>query len=213
MITSARATAIRFDGRRATGIALRLPDGDREIALRLGGELLLAAGAVNSPQLLMLSGVGPGEELKRNGIALRHDIPELGRNLQDHLDVTLMHGANSRVPIGLSPSLLARSVNGGRSSSPELASILPLTATPFDSVGRPARRAASHDFAPNLRDQDSPRPETSGIDFHGAPTFRVSTQDAPDRSVKRIRVRPRSTVAATHGRGMLPRAHRAQAST
>ena len=49
-------------------------------------EILLAAGAINSPQLLMLSGVGPAAELARHGIALKLDAPGVGANLQDHLD-------------------------------------------------------------------------------------------------------------------------------
>ncbi|MDV7143194.1 GMC family oxidoreductase N-terminal domain-containing protein [Tropicimonas sp. TH_r6] len=110
ILTNSRATKILFDARRAAGLALQTPDGPRDLALKAGGEVLLSAGAVNSPQLLMLSGIGPGEELARNGVEVLHDFPELGQNLQDHLDVTLMHGANSRTPLGLALSALPRGI-------------------------------------------------------------------------------------------------------
>ncbi len=110
ILTHARATRILFEARRAAGLALQTPDGPRELALKAGGELLLCAGAVNSPQLLMLSGIGPGAELARNGVELLLDRPDVGRNLQDHLDVTLMHGANSRAPLGLALSKLPRGI-------------------------------------------------------------------------------------------------------
>ncbi|SDJ92633.1 GMC family oxidoreductase [Aliiruegeria lutimaris] len=110
ILSNAHVTRVDFSGRRARGIRLRDADGDRELVLRPGGEILLCAGAVNSPQLLMLSGIGPGLELQQSGVEVLHDLPELGRNRQDHLDVTLMHSANSRMPIGLAASLLPRGI-------------------------------------------------------------------------------------------------------
>ena len=74
---------VTFDGRRATGVRLR-PGG--EVKAR---EVILSGGAINSPQLLMLSGIGPAEPLRGLGIDVVHDSPEVGRNLQDHLDVIL----------------------------------------------------------------------------------------------------------------------------
>ncbi len=74
---------IILDGRRAVGVALR----DREVRLREGGEVILSGGAVNTPLLLMRSGVGPGAELRQHGVEVVHDAPEVGGNLADHLDV------------------------------------------------------------------------------------------------------------------------------
>ncbi|HEX7888016.1 MAG TPA: choline dehydrogenase [Ramlibacter sp.] len=85
VLTGAHATRVLFEGRRATGVAF-LQDGvERQVRARR--EVLLSAGALLSPQLLMLSGVGPAEELRRQGIPLVHDLPGVGRNLHDHVDV------------------------------------------------------------------------------------------------------------------------------
>src|SRR5262249_39382793 len=53
-------------------------------------EVLLCAGALNTPQILLLSGIGPGGDLDRAGVPVRHDLPGVGRNLQDHPCVTLL---------------------------------------------------------------------------------------------------------------------------
>jgi len=82
--THCLATRILFSGTRATGIEYR-SNGTLHRA-HAGREVLLAAGAVASPQLLMLSGVGSAEALERLGIAVVADAPEVGGNLQDHLD-------------------------------------------------------------------------------------------------------------------------------
>jgi len=83
--TNARATQILFEGRRAVGITY-LHNGATKTA-RCRAEVLLAAGAIQSPQLLQLSGVGPGALLQRFGIPLVHELPGVGENLQDHLQV------------------------------------------------------------------------------------------------------------------------------
>ena len=83
VLTHAFAIRLHFSGSRAVGVEY----------LRFGGvekaeascEVILSAGALRSPQLLMLSGIGPGPELERLGIALRQDMPGVGKNLQDHL--------------------------------------------------------------------------------------------------------------------------------
>ena len=72
-----------FDGRRAVGVRFR--QGGRLVEARAKGEVILAAGAIGSPQILQLSGVGPAEWLAEHGIATVLDKPGVGRNLQDHL--------------------------------------------------------------------------------------------------------------------------------
>jgi choline dehydrogenase len=87
--THAHTTRILLEGLRATGVEYR--QGRQTVATR-GGHIILAGGAINSPQLLMLSGIGPADELGAQGIDVLHDLPGVGRNLQDHLDVcTLVH--------------------------------------------------------------------------------------------------------------------------
>jgi choline dehydrogenase len=75
--------------RRATGVELSLPDGTRTVEARR--EVILAAGAIGSPQILQLSGVGPGALLQRHAIPVTHDLPGVGENLHDHLQIRLMY--------------------------------------------------------------------------------------------------------------------------
>jgi choline dehydrogenase len=82
----AHATRVLFDGTRAVGVAY-LHDGARHEA-RAGREVLLAAGAINSPQLLELSGVGDARLLRSLGIAVVADVPAVGAGMQDHLGVS-----------------------------------------------------------------------------------------------------------------------------
>jgi choline dehydrogenase len=94
VVTRAHATRILFDGRRATGIEYLYRGARRRATAR--AEVILAAGAINSPQLLQLSGIGPADVLRRAGIEAVHALPAVGRNLQDHLCID--HLYRSRVP-------------------------------------------------------------------------------------------------------------------
>jgi choline dehydrogenase len=85
--TNARATRIVFEGTKAVGVRY-LQDGVLK-EVRCGREVLLCAGAIHSPQLLQLSGVGPASLLNKYGINIVHDSPGVGENLQDHLQVRL----------------------------------------------------------------------------------------------------------------------------
>jgi choline dehydrogenase-like flavoprotein len=82
VMTGALTEKIVFDGRRATGVIFRR-DG-RVVTARAGREVILCGGAVNSPQLLMLSGIGPREHLTELGIPVLHHLPGVGQSLQDH---------------------------------------------------------------------------------------------------------------------------------
>ncbi len=82
--TGCLVTRVLFDGDRATGIEY-LRNGRLEQA-QAAEEVILSAGAVQTPKLLMLSGVGPGAELARHGIAVKHRLDGVGQNLQDHLE-------------------------------------------------------------------------------------------------------------------------------
>ena len=90
---------VLLQGRRATGIRARRAGGALDLTARR--EVILAAGAVGSPQILMLSGIGPAAELARHGIAVQHDLPGVGQNLQDHLDLPIKFRC-------LTPDLLKR---------------------------------------------------------------------------------------------------------
>lgn len=82
--TDIQVECVIFDGKRATGVAYT-QNGHRTLVS--AGEIILCGGAINSPQLLMLSGIGPAEHLKSVGIQIVHDSHDVGSNLQDHLDV------------------------------------------------------------------------------------------------------------------------------
>jgi choline dehydrogenase len=87
--TGCLAEAVLFDGRRAVGVRWRQDGATRSALAR--GEVILAAGAIASPQLLLLSGVGPAEHLRQHGIAVALDRPGVGANLQDHLQLRLIY--------------------------------------------------------------------------------------------------------------------------
>jgi choline dehydrogenase-like flavoprotein len=106
IVTGARALRVALDGRRAAGVVCRR--GGREVTARARRAVILSAGAFQSPQLLLLSGVGPGRELARHGIAVAHELPGVGQNLQDHLDFTLLYKAQSPHLFGFTPRGLAR---------------------------------------------------------------------------------------------------------
>jgi choline dehydrogenase len=100
-----QVTRILMDGKRARGVAWRSGAASGETLAR---EVILAAGAFVSPHLLMLSGIGDARELSRHGIPVVADLPGVGQNLQDHLDVTLEYSAKSTMPYGISWRALPR---------------------------------------------------------------------------------------------------------
>ncbi|MCC6198418.1 MAG: GMC family oxidoreductase N-terminal domain-containing protein, partial [Burkholderiales bacterium] len=87
--TNAHATRVAIEGGRATGVEFRQGGQTRRANARR--EVILAAGALQSPQLLQLSGIGPGALLQRFGIPVLHDLPGVGENLQDHLQLRLIY--------------------------------------------------------------------------------------------------------------------------
>jgi choline dehydrogenase len=88
--TGAQVLGIAFDGDRAAGIRWRDSKG-RDAIARAGREVVLCAGAIGSPQILMVSGIGPREHLSSLGIETRVDLPGVGENLQDHPFVLLCY--------------------------------------------------------------------------------------------------------------------------
>lgn len=101
--TEALAARVVLEGRRAVGVAY-LKNGTERVA-RARGEIVLSGGAINSPQLLQLSGIGPGGLLQAHGIAVQHDLPGVGECLQDHFQVRFVY----RCPLPITFNDLARS--------------------------------------------------------------------------------------------------------
>jgi len=86
--TLADATKIVFEGTRATGVRYRVPG--KELEARAGKSVILCAGALQSPKLLQLSGVGPAPLLAEHGIPVVRELPGVGENLQDHLQLRVL---------------------------------------------------------------------------------------------------------------------------
>lgn len=95
IVTGALVRRILLENGRAVGVAYARSG--HEVTVRCEREVLVSGGAINSPQLLMLSGIGPADHLREHGITVRHDLPAVGRNLQDHLDICTLQHSTQRV--------------------------------------------------------------------------------------------------------------------
>jgi choline dehydrogenase len=89
VLTNAHATRLRMEGRRAEGVEFQRRG--EALFARAQRETVLAAGAIGSPQLLQLSGIGPAPLLQRHGVTLVHELPGVGENLHDHLQIRLQY--------------------------------------------------------------------------------------------------------------------------
>jgi choline dehydrogenase len=96
----AMVTRIIFRGRRAVGVEFRHQGSLKRVR---SSEIILCGGAINSPQLLQLSGIGPAGALQRLGLDVVADLPGVGENLQDHLEVYIQYG--SKQPVSVAPAL------------------------------------------------------------------------------------------------------------
>jgi len=95
--TDALVTRLLFDGKRVTGVAFRQNGVDRQqMAAR---EVILCGGAVNSPHVLQISGIGPASHLQSIGVPVLHDLPGVGANLNDHYVVRISHRVRDAVSI------------------------------------------------------------------------------------------------------------------
>ncbi|WP_160288842.1 GMC family oxidoreductase [Pseudomonas knackmussii] len=97
VLTDCQVHRLLLDGARVTGLELR--SGERLLASR---EVLLSAGSLGSPQILLASGIGPRDELQAAGIEARHHLPGVGKNLQDHLDGLVTVRSPSPLSLGFS---------------------------------------------------------------------------------------------------------------
>ncbi|MDX6588562.1 MAG: choline dehydrogenase [Solirubrobacterales bacterium] len=117
------------DGLRATGVEYREASGET-VVVQAAKDIVLSAGAVGSPQLLLLSGIGPKDELEPHGIPCRRDLPDVGKHLQDHLQLALVFPAPG---IGVSMTELGMSMGPDALRAPAG----PLPADPADDAGLP----------------------------------------------------------------------------
>ena len=127
IVTKAQATRVLIENCRAVGV--EYARGRRRHTARAAQEVVLAAGAINSPQLLLLSGIGPAEELRARGVSAVHDLPGVGQNLQDHLNVSIVQRAKrgstldgknrGLAPIGVAVEFLLYGTGPGTSNVAE----------------------------------------------------------------------------------------------
>ena len=89
VVTGATVLGLELEGERAVGVRYQGKRGEAQTA-RAGAEVILSAGAIGSPQILMLSGIGAPDELRAAGVEPRHELPGVGRNLQDHPYLTML---------------------------------------------------------------------------------------------------------------------------
>ncbi len=229
VLTHAHTTALLFDGKRATGVAFDLKG--KPSQARASGEVILSAGAVHSPKILELSGIGRGEVLSKFGIPVRHELSGVGENLQDHLQfriffkvknaLTLNQKANSLLgkiamgleyalfrsgPISMSPSQMGLFAKSDPSkATPDLQyHIQPLST---DKLGDPL-----HDFPAITASVCNLRPDSRGTvhikspDGNDHPAIApnyLSTQTDRDVAVKSIRL-TRKIMAAEAVRSLEP---------
>ena len=97
IVTHAHVEKLMFDSvgeRTVEGIQFNVKGAPREARLKPGGEVILSAGAIGSPQILQVSGIGPGDLLQSLAIPVRHHLPGVGENLQDHLQIRMVYEVN-----------------------------------------------------------------------------------------------------------------------
>jgi len=111
VLTGALASRIIMEGGRATAVEFRHRG---SLRLARAREIVLSGGAINSPQLLLLSGIGPAHEMRRQGIPVAHDLPGVGRNLQDHLELYVQYACKEPITLYVTENPIVRVVIGAR---------------------------------------------------------------------------------------------------
>ena len=108
VMTDTRAARVCIENRRATGVELLTPGGSRRLTAQR--EVIISGGAILSPQLLMLSGVGPGDALRAAGVEVKHHLPGVGTNYHDHLAVGVLLEMKNTASYGISWRTVPRSL-------------------------------------------------------------------------------------------------------
>jgi choline dehydrogenase-like flavoprotein len=107
ILSDRKTLRVTMDGCKAVGIEVEYEGHKEEIRAH---EIILSTGSFVSPQLLMLSGIGDRKELETHGISVVHHLPGVGKNLQDHLDITLEYKSKTTGPYGISWKALPRNI-------------------------------------------------------------------------------------------------------
>ena len=175
ILTDSLVRRVSVEGGRATGIEVAV--GDRARTIRAEREVILCAGTVNSPQLLMLSGIGPGEALGRHGIPVIHELPGVGRNLQDHVDCVLAYACTKPITLyrDLRADRLIRSVIEGMLLGRGIATTFPYEAGAFF-------KSRAEALAPDIQVHFMPALE-SAANLHLPNPFKEAPVTAGSRTV------------------------------
>ena len=176
---------IVVEGQRATGI--EIADGARARTIRAEREVILCAGTANSPQLLMLSGIGPGDALKEHGIEVIHELPGVGRNLQDHVDCVMAYACTKPITLyrDLRADRLIGSVAQGMLFGRGVATTFPYEAGAF-------LKSRAETVAPDIQVHFMPALENSA-DLHVPNPFRKApVEDSHGFSMRVGPVNPES---------------------
>jgi choline dehydrogenase len=191
VITGAHATRLRFQGKRCVGV--EFVEGGATRFVGAAGEVVLAAGAVKTPQLLLLSGVGPAEHLSEHGIELVHDAPGVGGNLQDHLQIRCIYKVSGvRTLNERAGSLIGKALMGAEYA---LFRRGPLTMAP-SQLGGFAKSDPSR-ATPNLQYHIQPLSlEKFGEPLHPFPAFTASVCNLRPESRGAIRLKSADPAAA-----------------
>jgi choline dehydrogenase len=112
LVSKAQTRRILFDGKKATGIEYEV--GGQVTSATASREVLLAAGSIGSPMLLQLSGIGPRNVLSDAGVELVHELPGVGENLQDHLEVYFQYRCTQPVSLNRKLGLISKGLIGTR---------------------------------------------------------------------------------------------------
>jgi choline dehydrogenase len=184
VLTDAQVKKLRTDGRRCAGVEFYR--GNEEIIAEARRETVLCAGAINSPQIMMLSGIGPAALLQQHGIAVVHDLPGVGENLQDHLQLRM----GFKVQNVLTLNTLASSWWGKAKMALEYAvrRTGPLTMAP-SQFGAFARSDPSQP-TPNLEFHVQPLTlDRFGEPLHAFPAFTASVCNLRPTSRGRVQIK------------------------
>ena len=184
VVTDALVERVRFDGRYATGIELVRGGEIGFAAARI--ETILAAGAIGSPQILQLSGVAAGELLRQHGIAVAHDLPGVGENLQDHLQLRTAYRVRDVVTLNQrAGSLWGKAMMGLEYA---LFRTGPLTMAP-SQLGGFARSSPAH-ATPNVEFHVQPLSlDKFGDPLHPFPAFTASVCNLRPTSRGHVQIR------------------------
>ena len=191
ILTEAQTERVTLDGKRATGVLFR--QGGRLKRASAQAEVVLAAGAIGSPQILQLSGIGPGSLLTEHGIDVQHELSGVGENLQDHLQLRLAYKVRNIETLNeMSQSLLQKAK---MAFDYALFRRGPLTMAP-SQLGAFAK--SSSDFATaNLQYHVQPLTlEKFGEPLHAFPAFTASVCNLRPESRGHVRIKSNDPLSA-----------------